>query len=95
MTGTTGRASNDEILWESRSSARQSLAPKSLAESMGATSITKAVEILLMVEELAPSEKYYRFIGFHIQLSEYNTEKYLREYPRIMLRILKAKYQEY
>ena len=95
MTGTTGRASNDEILRESRSSARQSLAPKSLVESMGASSITKAVEILLMVEELAPPEKYYRFIGFHIQLSEYNTEKYLKRNPSILLRILKDYYQEY
>ena len=46
---------------------------------MGASSMKKAVEILLMGEELATPEKYYRFLGFHIQLSEYNTEKILRE----------------
>ena len=57
---------------------------------MGASSITKAVEILLMVEELAPPEKYYRFIGIRIQRSEYNTEKSLRGNPSIMLRILKS-----
>ena len=52
----------------------------------------KAVEILLMGEELAPPEKYYRFLGFHIQVSEYNTEKILRGNPSIIFRILKAKY---
>ena len=55
------------------------MAPKSLVEFVGASFIKKAVEILLMGEDLAPPEKYYRFLGFHIQLSKYNTEKFLRE----------------
>ena len=66
------------------------MAPKSLVEFMGASSMKKAVEILLMGEELAPPEKYNRFLGFHIQLSEYLTEKFLRGNPSIIFRILKA-----
>ena len=57
---------------------------------MGANAIKKGVEIMLMVEELAPPEKYYRFLGFHIQLSEYNTEKFLWGNPSTIFRIFKV-----
>ena len=71
------------------------MAPKSLVEFVGASSMKKSVEILLMGEELAPPEKYYRFLGFHIQLCKYNIEKFLRGNPSNIFRNLKAKYQEY
>ena len=55
------------------SSARQSLAPKSLVELMGANTISKAVEITLMHEPCQARVGSLIFLIFIIEISRHNT----------------------